>query len=69
MTQSQSTELLKAVSFMRKYQREYFEARRLNQHIAATEALRKAKGFESRVDALLQEISGSTTAQQELFAK
>lgn len=54
---------------MRKYQREYFEARRLNQHIAATEALRKAKGFESRVDALLQEISGSTTAQQELFAK
>jgi hypothetical protein len=67
MTQTQISDLVRSVTFMRQYQRQYFEARRLNQHVAANDALRKAKGFEARVDGLLAEIAGTNTAQQELF--
>jgi hypothetical protein len=67
MTQTQISDLVRSVTFMRQYQRQYFEARRLNQHVAANDALRKAKGFEARVDGLLAEIAGANTAQQELF--
>jgi hypothetical protein len=67
MTQMQATDLIRSVTFMRQYQRQYFEARRLNQHVAANDALRKAKGFEARVDGLLAEINGANKAQTELF--
>jgi hypothetical protein len=70
MTSTQSTDLFKAVSFMRKYQKEYFEARRLNQAVSATEALRKAKAFEARVDEMLKELAGEANPNQtELFGR
>ena len=70
MTHAQSTDLLKSVTFMRKYQREYFAAKSRHMHVTASEALRKAKGFESRVDELLKEISGTQNENQiELFAR
>jgi hypothetical protein len=67
MTQMQVTDLVRSVTFMRQYQRQYFEARQKGLQVAATEALRKSKGFEARVDALLAEINGKSAAQQELF--
>jgi hypothetical protein len=38
-------------------------------HVTAANALRMAKGFESRVDALLKEIQGINTNQTEMFAR
>jgi hypothetical protein len=67
MTQPQLTDLIRSVTFMRQYQRQYFEARQKGLQVAATEALRKSKGFEARVDALLAEINGANKAQTELF--
>jgi hypothetical protein len=67
MDSNKLTDLVRSVTFMRQYQRQYFEARRLNQHKIATDLMRKAKGYEARVDGLLAEIAGTNTAQQELF--
>jgi hypothetical protein len=69
MTSTQAAELLRAVTLMRKYQREYFEANKKHMHVTASDALRMAKGFESRVDALLKEIQGINTNQTEMFAR
>jgi hypothetical protein len=67
MKQEQLNDLVLSVKYMRQYQKQYFEARKKGLQIAANDALRKAKGFEARVDGLLAEIAGTNTAQQELF--
>lgn len=69
MTSNQANDLLRLVTHMRQHQKQYFEARRLNQQVAATEAIRKAKAFEARVDELLKEVQRSENVQPELFTR